>query len=339
MGDILNFKDFVGQEKIKGMLQKSIEEEKLSHAYSFEGPVGMGKFTLAMAFANAALCERGAGDACGQCLSCKKVVSGNHPDFIIVSPQKASIGIDEIRKLQEHIIIKPISSDRKVYIIDQADKMTAQAQNCLLKTLEEPPAEAMLILCVSNSNLMLKTIQSRCTSINFKIYSEDEIKLIVNKNIKGKIQKLEYAAAFSQGVPGKAFSIISDEFLDLREEVFEVIEGIRESGFEELYRIASFFEKKKDIYEDVFDIMTTWYRDLVLYRYLKDENVLINHDKKGIILNSILENDNTDLVRLIGIVQETRKQIKMNVNYQMAIDYMLLSLWEVFNGKSSRSAV
>ncbi len=335
----MNFNTFIGQKRIKGILQDSLKAGKLSHAYSFEGPAGMGKLSLAKVFAAAILCHRQEGEACGECLSCRKLLSGNHPDFTLVSPEKSSLGIDGIRNLQEQVIIKPIESDRKVYIIDQGDKMTTQAQNCLLKTLEEPPLYVTLILGVSNSNAILKTIQSRCTRIKFDIYNDEDIKAIISAKGINKNAVADFAVAFSQGIVGKAFSIISDDFLGLREQVFDILAGIEQCEIEELLKISTFFEDNKNFIEDIFDIIITWYRDIILSKTLVNGKELINYDKQGIILKNVLNYSRDDLIKVIKIVEETRKNIKMNISFQMAIDNMLLSIWEVYNGKSCRSAV
>ena len=335
----LNFNHYIGQERIKGILKNFIIRNRLSHAYSFEGVVGMGKLTLAKIFATAILCHDKEEAACEKCISCRKMLSGNHPDFTIISSEKSSIGIEEIRNIQDKIIVKPIESERKVYIIDQADKMTAQAQNCLLKTLEEPPPYVVIILCVSNINAILKTIQSRCTRINFDNYSNEEIKSIICTQNVSDSQVIDFAVSFSQGVVGKAFSIISEDFLKLREEVLQVLKSIRVQPIEEMFKIAGFFESNKDDIDNIFDIMVTWFRDIAIYQHLKDENILINYDKKGIIFNSISEYNKVDLVCSVNIIEKARKNIKININFQMAIENMLLNLWEVNNGKSCRSSI
>lgn len=336
----MTFRQFVGQDRIKNILQDAIRQEKIGHAYSFEGSAGMGKAVLAEIFAGAVLCHEGKDDVCGECLSCRKVFAGSHPDLEVIRTEKASIGVDEIRSIQEKIIIKPIESNKKVFIIAQADKMTAQAQNCLLKTLEEPPPYAVLILCVSNSNAILKTIQSRCIRIKFDSYSDEEVKsIIAMSGISGSSKELDFAAVFSQGIVGKAFSILSEDFLKLREEVLTALTEIEQCEIEELMGVSKFFDENKNLIDEIFDIMIAWYRDIAVYGMIKKENMLINRDRKDIILNNVENHGNIDLVKIIDVMQKTQKSIKMNVNYQLAIDNMILRLWEVYNGKSCRSTV
>lgn len=335
----MNFKDFIGQEKIKKVLKEIIQKNKLSHAYMFEGLDGMGKATLSKIFTQAVLCEDKNNSPCGNCKSCIKVSSGNHPDFFTVSPKVLSIGVDEIRKLQDDIIIKPIESEKKVYLIEQADKMTEQAQNCLLKTLEEPPGDSLLILCVKNSGAMLKTIQSRCVSIKFEAYKTDEIKAVLRKNNISNEELLGFASFFSQGVLGKAFSIVSNEFMQIREDIIDFLSNIYGSRIENLLKISSYLETKKDMIEDVFDIISSWYRDLAICKASGNERLLINSDKKDIILKNIQNYSEQDIVQIVKKIEEARRDIKRNVNLPMVLDNMLIGFWEVVNGKGCRSAV
>ena len=168
------FDEIIGNEQIKGELRKSLKENKVSHSYMFVGIEGIGKQMTAKAFAQMILCINEEERGCQKCKSCIEFQSHNHPDFLYIEPDGNSIKIEQIRYLQRKIQEKPIISDRKVYIINDADKMTKEAQNCLLKTLEEPPEYALIILILSNENKLLNTIKSRCTKISFnKLTSED----------------------------------------------------------------------------------------------------------------------------------------------------------------------
>ncbi len=337
----MDFNRFIGQEKIKGIVRNAVGQDRLCHAYSFEGQSGMGKLTLAGAFSRAILCQNSReGEACGVCQSCRKAESGSHPDFTVILPDKSSIGIDKIRELQDEIIVKPIVSGRKVYIIDEAEKMTVPAQNCLLKTLEDPPAYGVLILCVSNAGALLETIKSRCVRLKFNAYSDQEIRTIISSADKvSSSHAVEFAVAFSQGTAGKAFSAISAEFTAMREEAIAVMGQIKDCNVEELIGLSVFFEENRDNIEDILDIMAAWYRDIILFDLTADENILINKDKKAIILNSIQEVTAERLVNIVELIGKARRNLRMNVNFQMVIDNLLLSLWEVHHDKSCRSAV
>ena len=164
------YADIYGHNDIKEHLQKCIELKKVSHAYIFNGGLGSGKKTMAALFAKALQCEEGKMQPCGKCPSCIHADSKNHPDIIYVTHEKPNvISVDNIRQqVNADIGIKPYSGDYKVYIIDEAEKMNVQAQNALLKTLEEPPEYAIILLLATRAEAMLQTILSRCVVLNIK---------------------------------------------------------------------------------------------------------------------------------------------------------------------------
>jgi len=335
----MNFEQFVGQKKLIKVLKDTIQNGRLSHAYMFEGADGMGKFTFAKIFGQAILCESTNSAPCGVCSACVKFSSGNHPDFHAVLRKGLSIGVDEIRKIQDSIIIKPIEAEKKVYIIEQADKMTEQAQNCLLKTLEEPPGDSLLILCVQNAGAMLRTIQSRCVILKLDFYKNDEIKAILRNNDIRNEESLEFASVFSQGVLGKAFLLASEEFLQVREDMIRFLSSIHGSNIQDLLKASSFIESQKSMIEDVFDIISSWYRDLAVCKASVNERLLINFDKKDIIIKNIKDYSEQDIVQVIKMIEESRRDIRRNVNLPMVLDNMLIGFWEVVNGKGCRSSV
>ena len=171
------FKDIIGHAQIIEHLESAIEMDKVSHAYIFNGPDKSGKRMLAEAFAMTLQCETGEKTPCLECKSCKQAMAYNQPDIIYVSHEKPNtIGVDDIRsQVNNDIVIKPYSSRYKIYIIDEAEKMNVQAQNALLKTLEEPPAYAVIILLTTNQEALLQTIRSRCVTLTMKPVSDMEI--------------------------------------------------------------------------------------------------------------------------------------------------------------------
>ena len=160
----MNFSELIGNEKIKQNLIKILENKTIAHSYMFIGTKGIGKKEFAKEFARGILCENKEQKPCVQCKSCIEFINTNNPDYYEIGLQEDenSIKIEAIRNMQKRVQELPIVSDRKVYIIDDSELMTDQAQNCLLKTLEEPPEFVTIILIVSNENLILNTIKSRC---------------------------------------------------------------------------------------------------------------------------------------------------------------------------------
>ena len=182
---IMGFEEILGNEMVKDHFKKAIQNHKISHAYILTGEAGMGRKSIANAFAMTLLCEKGGSEPCMICHSCKQVMSGNHPDLIYVTHEKpGSIGVDDVREqINDTIMIRPYSSYYKIYIVDEAEKMTVQAQNALLKTIEEPPSYAVIILITTNQEAFLPTILSRCVQMKLKPLKDFTIKSYLTQNL------------------------------------------------------------------------------------------------------------------------------------------------------------
>ena len=210
---MLEFKDILGHEQIKEHFQNAAATGKVSHAYILSGEEGMGKKTLANAFAMTLLCEEGGREPCMQCHACKQVMSGNHPDLIYVTHEKpASMGVDNIREqINDTIMVRPYSSQYKLYIVDEAEKMTVQAQNALLKTIEEPPAYAVIMLLTTNPDAFLPTILSRCVQLKLKPLKDSVVKEYLEEKLHVKDIQAEIYSAFARGNLGKAIHLAQSE--------------------------------------------------------------------------------------------------------------------------------
>ena len=206
---MVGFKDVLGHKNIIEHLQSAISMGKVSHAYIFDGEKGSGKNFLADIFAATLLCEEGNVELCGECTSCKQVEGMNHPDIIRITHEKPNtISVDDIRQqLCGDIMIKPYKGPYKIYIVDEAEKLNVQAQNALLKTIEEPPAYGVILLLTTNADAFLPTILSRCITLNLKSVSEDLIKAYLMKKYQIPDYQAEVCAAFAQGNVGKAIHI------------------------------------------------------------------------------------------------------------------------------------
>ena len=211
-----NFQNIIGHEQNIEHLEKAIAEGMVSHAYIFNGEEGIGKMTVAKAFAKALLCEQK--NSCGHCQSCIQIDSMNHPDVIYVTHEKSVITVDDIRDQVNHTIaVKPYSSEYKIYIIDEADKMNVMAQNALLKTIEEPPEYAVIILLADNKDTFLETIRSRCIQLNFGPLKEEQVRDYIRKHYGENNSKEDLAAAYSMGNIGKAIKVMeSQEFEEMK---------------------------------------------------------------------------------------------------------------------------
>jgi len=276
------------------------------------------------------LCQKQSGDEkCGQCFACKTFDSNTNPDIHIIDPGDGSISVEEIRSMQNDVIIKPLYSARKVYLIFEADKMTVQAQNCLLKTLEEPPSYAVIILTASNYEALMETIRSRVLRLSFKKYSNDELKAIIERNLDKPVDNIDFVLSFSDGIAGNALEIAgSEEFIRLREETIQVVLSLHNNNVDESFKAMNFMADNKGVIDTVLDIMMTFFRDLLIYKKTGDEKMLINSDKKGIILNNV---DKFTLKRLgesIELIENTKRILQQNANFQLSMEVMLMKLQE-----------
>ena len=304
----MNFNNIIGNENVKNLLNNSIKSNNLVHSYMFVGPNGIGKSIFAKELAKILLCTNNT-SPCNSCSSCVKFESNNHPDFMIIDADDGkSIKIGQVRLLQEKIAEKPIISDHKVYIINNSDLMTVEAQNCLLKTLEEPPEYATIILVLSNENKMLNTIKSRCTKIVFQ--------KLTNENLK------EYANLHSIALNTNLLSACNGSIANLINlkdniETYEALDVILEN-----------FSNK--------DIVDIWNESEVLYK--SKENIFNLLDYFTINFSNKLRASNENkYINIIKYVETAKKRLSSNANYDMCIDNLLLKIWEEFNESYNRS--
>jgi len=263
---------------------------------------------------------------CGKCMSCKMYLSGLNPDLFIIKSE-GTIGIDEIRDMQKQLLVRPLYSEKKIYLIIDANKMTVQAQNCLLKTLEEPPKHVIIILTVSNLNTMLETIQSRIVKFNFKKNTFDEIKLFLSQKNKTNIENLDFIALYSDGIIGRALDFIeSDEFMSLRESIISLIIKLMKTELSEIFVIYDFFDKNKKNINTVLDIIVLFYRDLLVIKKVGEGAFIINSDKRKFILDNANTFNSEMIMNNIEVIEMTRKIIKQNANFQLAIEVMFMKL-------------
>jgi len=326
----VKFNDIVGQNEVVNSLKNILKEHSTRHAYIFAGPEGIGKRLVAKVFASALLCiDSDSLEACGECQLCRLFQSGTNPDFYVLETEGTSISVDDIRKMQQDISIRPMYSEKKVYLIAEADKMTVQAQNCLLKTLEEPPEYAVIILTAVNINNLLETIRSRCILYNFRKNTDEEIRQCIKK-VKGhELSGIDFIVSYADGIPGKAIRMIeSEDFLSVRDKVIEIVLKLRDSNLAEIFDVYGFFEDNKDNVDSILDIMLMFYRDLLIVKKVGKENILINSDKKDIILKNAKRYEINKLIKNVNAIEEARKNIKQNANYQLVIEVMLMKLQE-----------
>lgn len=316
----MSFKQVVGQEDVIRILTSSIESSRLPHALLFAGPDGVGKGLVARELAKALNCERGGPDPCDGCQPCRKIEGFNHPDVWLVEPTGSSIGIDQIRRLRSQINLMPYEARCKVYIIKRADMMTEEAQNALLKTLEEPPRRSLLILTSSNPRSLLSTITSRCQVLKFRTLSLERMKKILTSRYGIKPDKAQYLSHLSDGRLGKALSLQDSDVLAKKNEVIDhVDQALSTKG-----SIDWMGEPKAEIAHRL-EISIDWYRDLLVLREGMGES-LINIDRSQKLLQLKDDYSAETLTNIIEELNHTRELILQNVNPKIALEVMMQKL-------------
>lgn len=296
------FKNVLGNENVKRILEKSINESNISHSYMFIGKKGIGKLIFAKEFAKALYCI-GEEKPCGKCEECNRFEEHNNPDIVIIDEEEKSIKTETIKEMVKSVYEKPIQSTRKIYIINDSEKMTKEAQNSLLKTLEEPPQYVIIILITENENLLLNTVKSRCTKIKFNELTDGEIKQI----LKSKYSLEEVADTVLEFAEGSAERAL---IIHGKDEIFNTLKNIV-YNLDEI-DIIDFLNKKDIVFkekEDIYEILN--YINIMLYKKSKE---------------------NVKYINCIKIIEETKDRLKKNCNYDMTIDNLLLKLREEING-------
>ena len=317
------FSDVLGHEQTIAHMKSAIEANKVSHAYLLAGEKGSGKKMLAGIFARTLQCEAHGSEPCGKC--------GNQPDIIYVTHEKpGSISVDDIRgQVNGDIQIKPYSSPYKIYIIDEAEKLTQQAQNALLKTIEEPPAYAIIMLLTANEGMLLPTIKSRCVTLTMKPVPLPLIRQYLMEELQIPDYRADICAAFSQGNVGKAKRLaLSDSFGEMLEHALHMVKYISEMEpsdlVEDLKKINTY---KMDI-QDYLDLLTVWYRDVLMFKATCDANNLVFSNELNSIRDKARDSSYEGLECIIKALEKAKVRLNANVNFDMAMELLLLTMKE-----------
>ena len=324
---MLSFNDIIGQEGVKAHLLGALNENKISHAYILSGEEGSGKMMLAERFAAALQCDGGPQRPCGCCINCMQSETRNHPDIIYVTHEKKSIVVDDIRnQLVNDITIKPYSGQYKVYIIDEAEKMNEAAQNALLKTLEEPPEYAVIMLLAANTGAFLQTILSRCVTLELKPIENSLIEkyLMERQQLPDYIARL--CASFSCGCIGKAIRYASDEsFGKTRDRVLSLVRNVRRMKQSEISEaVAELGDKEnKAAIDDAFELMLLWYRDVLVYKATHNKNRIIFSEELSSISEDAEERSYENLNAVINTIDRTRERLGYNVSFETSMQLLI----------------
>ncbi len=327
-----NFQNIIGQRAVREHLQNSLTLNKISQAYMISGEEGMGKKLMAEAFAKALLCEsrqQGEDESCGQCHSCKQVESKNHPDLIYVTHDKPQlISVDEIRsQVVGDVMIRPYQSKYKVYIIDEAELMNEQAQNALLKTIEEPPEYAVILLLTSNEQMMLQTVRSRCIKLSMAPLKNEEILHALTDREHIPQVKAQKILSFARGNLGRAKDLaLSDAFEEKRSTLIRILSSLADSSvYQWTDDIEELSSDKKELASS-FDLMEDWYRDVLLYKAGALEEQLIYRDAFTKVRQGADTYSYRQLQKNFEALTVAREQLKRQVRPQLILENLFTEL-------------
>lgn len=325
------FGDIIGHNQIVEHLKNAIRMEKISHAYILNGENMAGKMMLAEAFAMALQCEEGGDEPCMECRSCRQAMAHNQPDIIYVTHDKPNIiSVDDIRsQLNNDIVIKPYSSKYKIYIVDEAEKMNVQAQNALLKTIEEPPAYGIILLLTTNADGFLPTILSRCITLNLKSVQEDLIKSHLMKKLRVPDYQADVCAAFAQGNVGKAIQLASsDEFNELKSDAIALVKKLEDMDLFEMNEQIKLVSEYKNKIDEFLDLLTLWFRDVLYAKATNDVRNLIFKDEVYDIKKQAAKKSYYGIESILNSLEQTRVRLNANVNFELVIEMLLLTIKE-----------
>ena len=328
---MMGFNNIIGHEEIIRHLKNAIEAGKISHSYIFTGEKGSGKKLLAGTFAATLQCEAGGTEPCQKCDSCKKAMGKNHPDIIMVSHEKpGTITIDEIRDQVIHDVdIRPYYSPYKIYIIADADMMTPQAQNALLKTIEEPPEYAVIMLLTNNIGGLLPTILSRCVRLDLKVVNDGLVKKYLMEHLHVPDYQAEIDASFAQGSIGKAKeAATSQEFAEMTQNALRILKYANTMEVYELSDAIKNLSAEKQNINDYLDIFQFWFRDVLMFKATREIDNLVFKQEINYIKEQAKVRSYENLEKILDSIQKTKVRLKANVNFELALELLFLTIRE-----------
>ena len=319
--------DFIlGNEKIRHHLRESIIKRSISHAYILAGDKGIGKSKIAREFAMELICDKNTG--CGECPACRQFLAGAYPDFFYMDAEgKESIGIDRIREnIVNDVSIRPYHGKVKIYIIDEADKMTVGAQNALLKTIEEPPEYVVILLLVRNMSILLETIRSRCIKLLLSAVSNDRTKRwLVEKGTSEDLATV--VASYSNGAPGIAKAMAeSEDFAGMYNQNVEFLKKISEASINDILLFIEELKKRTGGFRDFINFLRLWYRDICILKLTKKIDNLVFIREESIILRLSREYTLKKINSIIDLIDETETRLNSNVSGDTVMELLFIGL-------------
>ncbi len=320
----MTFDQILGHEHQKEVLRRGLASGRIAHAYLFSGPEGIGKRLMAMALARAIVCLEQRG--CGHCQACRKIDHQNHPDLHILEPDGSSIKIEQVRGFQRELTLKPLEAQRKICLIEQAETMTVGAANALLKTLEEPRGDSLLILLSAQPNRLLATIRSRCQHLPFSRHPNSRIQAELEKQLGIDATESHILAALSEGSFKKAFGKDRDLYFIRRQELLKTLTGLSSGSILPILDFAEQLAADKTVLVEILEIFQAFYRDVLMVLEGRGDEDLVNLDLRQKVQRVASKVNREDILGKLEALVNTRRHIERNVNRQLALEVLLLKL-------------
>ncbi len=315
----------LGQERVVDALRRSIAANRVAHAYLFEGPNGCGRRTTALALVQALFCGAPvAGDACGTCPSCRKLAAGHHPDLHLLEPlpDKRDIAIEQVRELQQVLSLRPYEASRKACLIYPAERMTVGAANSLLKTLEEPPGHAVIILLAAQTDLLLPTVRSRCQHLRFSPLDDRTVAALLEA--QGMDRELAAKLApLAQGSLERARDIDGEEDARRRSALLATLRAATPGRIATIFDASEELSGNREETTTLFDLLLSLIRDLLLLR-TSGANGVVNHPLLEQLTAEAARFTPASMMETLELALETRRAVQGNVNPKLALDRFLL---------------
>jgi DNA polymerase-3 subunit delta' len=324
------FNNLIGQERAKDLLRRSIANNRVGHAYLFRGPDGVGKKRTALTLAAYINCQApDADDLCGRCRSCRKLQSGNHPDLQVIQPDGAMIKINQIRQLKRTLAFPPLEAKYRVVIVEDVQTMRREAANSLLKTLEEPPPDNLLILTVDQSSELLPTIVSRCQIIPFSPLPYEQMAQTLMHEDRLDRETAMTLAAISEGSLGQAKILQDNRLLDCRRLIVEKVLSLLPHQPEVPAAVFLLAEKAANLKEqlpDLFDLLRIWLRDLLSLAAGGSESLIISRDLTATMAAARERWSLEELSDKLRLINQAEKKLQRNCNRALVCEVLFFSL-------------
>ena len=325
----MGFSEIIGQEKPLETLRAALANGRLHHAYLFLGPEGVGKRTIALAMAQALHCDEMDNDFCGRCAHCVRIQNGNHTDVRLIEPLagKKEISIQQIRSIEKELNFHAFSG-KKIAIIDPATLMNLPAQNALLKTLEEPPPDSLLILLASNAGGLLPTVRSRCLRIAFGPLPRDLIAGYLAAKHGMTPADAQLVAAMSMGSLGAALELDQQELLEQRRDWIETMCSLTPANYQTGLNAAETLSGSREESLKFLAWVETWYRDLLVYYVTRDAGDLVNLDLVSTIQQQSAASNPESLLSALSQIASASARIQRNLNRRMVLEELFMGALE-----------